>query len=322
MALTVKECLGHIQHALGGSLSSGINPTNLINRAGEFLTSAHTWSWLENGTAKLDLRANITIAGGTTNGSPGTTLTKTGAFTNYSFVEGDQVEITSGTGVTAGFYKILSRTNDNDILVDVTPGVSGSAIAATIHADAVALPSDFRELLSYEASNSLTNSLQLTTMQHLVELRANNLQASGGGYFGAIVFPIPGTETKQVGPRGAPVPRLELYPVPDANLVGGLTISYRRNWYSVSTDAVTIRVPSYVEGPFIQVLRAFAKGYEEDDTASIDMRVAEIVSGPLFMGAVARDALSQPNYGRMRGGITQSRSSGSSSLKNSVPGPS
>jgi hypothetical protein len=55
------------------------------------------------------------------------TLTSAGAFTSYTFVEGDQIYITAGTGMTAGWYTIASRIDANSItLVAASTGLSGA----------------------------------------------------------------------------------------------------------------------------------------------------------------------------------------------------
>ncbi len=48
------------------------------------------------------------------------TLTKTGAFTNYTWTAGDRIYITGGTGVTVGFYEIASKTSNNAIVLSTS----------------------------------------------------------------------------------------------------------------------------------------------------------------------------------------------------------
>lgn len=58
------------------------------------------------------------------------TLTKTGAFASYSFKNGDHIYITAGTGWTAGWYEITSRTSDDAIVVSGGPGADNADTAA------------------------------------------------------------------------------------------------------------------------------------------------------------------------------------------------
>ena len=50
------------------------------------------------------------------------------------------------------------------------------------------------------------------------------------------------------------------------------------------------------------MLRAFARGYEEEDQATLNARLMEVANGPLFAAAVLRDGETQPDYGPVRGG--------------------
>lgn len=63
----------------------------------------------------------IPLTGATwTNGT--LTLTKTGAFTNYTFRVGDRIRITGGTGATAGYYIVASRVSADAITLTATIG--------------------------------------------------------------------------------------------------------------------------------------------------------------------------------------------------------
>lgn len=50
------------------------------------------------------------------------TLTKTAAFTNYTFVAGDTIAISAGTGATIGTYTIASRTSNDAIVLTTSIG--------------------------------------------------------------------------------------------------------------------------------------------------------------------------------------------------------
>lgn len=300
MALTGIKCLSHIKHTLGGELSPAIDGIGLINEAGEFLASAQPWKWLETAEAKLDLRAKVTITGGTTSSGAGTTLTKSGAFTNYTFLEGDTVEVTSGTGVTAGHYRVVSKTDANNIVLESSPGVSGSAVAATLHTSAIALPSDFREIIAINTTSGLLKGVQLTTFEDLLSKRAANF-TSAGFHYGAISQP---TDT-DLTVDGAPVARLELWPQPSANETASLTIMYRATWKRITKDTHRLRLPVYCESLYLQVLRAFARGYEEEDEGTMSQRLMEVMTGPLFGSAVDRDASIQSDYGPLMYGAAE-----------------
>ena len=76
-------------------------------------------------TGGVGTRMAITLAGATF--TTGTwNLFETGAFTSYTFNAGDRIYIGGGTAVTAGYYEIASRTdNDNVVLTgDITTDAS------------------------------------------------------------------------------------------------------------------------------------------------------------------------------------------------------
>tara|TARA_R100000808_G_scaffold573_1_gene2943 strand:+ start:10069 stop:11025 length:957 start_codon:yes stop_codon:yes gene_type:complete len=318
MALTGTKCIQHVEHTLGGELSPAIDGLSLVNDAGEFFSSIRPWKWLETAEAKLDLRAKITITGATTSSGAGTTLTKSNAFTNYTFLEGDQIEVTSGTNVTAGWHRVQSKTDASNLVLATSPGASGSAVAATLHTSAVALPSDFREMISINTTSGLLKGVQLTGFQDLLNKRASNF-VSTGFHYGAIVQP---TDT-DVAYDGAPVARLEIWPQPDANETASLTLLYRAGWKRLTEVKDYLRLPVYCEPLFLQVIRAFARGYEEEDGGSLSARLGEVMSGPLFVAAVDRDASIQPHYGPVHGGAAEMADHRSAFRNfNTVTGPS
>lgn len=60
------------------------------------------------------------------------TLTKTGAFTNYSFHTGDRLYVYSATSGTTGDYTVESKTSADAIVLTTSIGTSASAIAASL----------------------------------------------------------------------------------------------------------------------------------------------------------------------------------------------
>jgi hypothetical protein len=79
----------------------------------------------------LTYRPTIAITSGTYTSST-TTVTKTGAFATYCWRQGDVLRVTGGTGVTTGDYPIISRTNNDSIVLAAAPvGSDISDLAAT-----------------------------------------------------------------------------------------------------------------------------------------------------------------------------------------------
>lgn len=65
--------------------------------------------------------AAVTVSGGTWTESS-KTLTKTGAFTNYTLVAGDVIAVTGGTGATAGSYAVATRVSNDAITLSTSIG--------------------------------------------------------------------------------------------------------------------------------------------------------------------------------------------------------
>jgi hypothetical protein len=295
VALSVQNCLAHIEHTLGGPMPREIGGATLINQAGEFLASVHPWKWQEATESKLDLRAKIAITGGT----PGSqSLTKANAFDNYTFLDGDVYEVTSGTNAVKGFYRVTGKTSGNAIALESDIVSSGSTAdqAGTLHTSAIALPSDFREMIAINTTSGLLRGVALTDHAELIQRRAASF-VSEGFHYGAIVH----AQTSATA-GGAPTPRLEIWPAPNANETGTLTMMYRAGWKTISNDTDLISIPVWIEPLYIQLLRAFARGYEEEDAAALDQRLVSITAGVMFAAAVDRDGMVQPHYGRLRGG--------------------
>lgn len=227
MTMIASEAIGHIAHAFGGakgnSVGQGLSEIGIVNEAGEFLFSMHSWAWLVRPDAALDLVASQAYA---------------------------------------------------------------------------TLPTDFAELVAFDATNSLVNGLTMTTHERLLSMRTNGIQVVSGNYFGAIVW--------AENTDGVPVARLDLWPTPAGSETGALTVTYRRGWANVSDDADTIRIPSFMHGLFLSIVRAVTLGYTDTEEGSKAARLAEVQLGPEYMAAKRRDAGTQIHYGRITGGAAQS----------------
>ena len=93
------------------------------------------WDTEANNPAGIKIafqRLPMVIAGGTWDASA-LTLTKTDAFADYTWAEGDQIYVSGGTAVTTGWYDIASRTDDDTIVLtaDITTNASDPADVTT-----------------------------------------------------------------------------------------------------------------------------------------------------------------------------------------------
>jgi hypothetical protein len=225
MTMIATEALGHIEHATGlQGLASPLTGLGILNEAGEFLVSMHSWDWLVRPSEALN-----TVA-------------------SQSYIE---------------------------------------------------LPSDLAAIVSIEATDGLNNSVRLTSLDEILALRTDTNAVAGWVRFAAVLW--------AEGSDGVPAPRLELWPTPGSADTGVYTVIYRRGWATLSDDGDTIRIPSWMHGVYLSIVRAIAAGYEEHDEASKQQRLAEIQLGPEFMAAKQRDCSMQIDYGPIEGGAAQRR---------------
>lgn len=162
----------------------------------------------------------------------------------------------------------------------------------------VDLPSDFREVIGYNTTEGVTGNIEMTTHQALVEMRTVGLSYSWTTYVAV---------THYVDAAGVPQPKFEVYPTPTAADANALTIFYRAGWVRLTDDSDVIPIPDYMRSLYLAIVRAFAQGYEHDNEATVDMRLAPIVGNgrvkpPLLKAAIERDAHVQPDYGMIEHG--------------------
>lgn len=300
--VSVQECLDHIRGTLGGRLSTTYQAVSILNQAGHHLVSMHEWLWCLRPVTTLDIRGDVTFSDGSSpTGS--SVLTVSGA-SSYSFLEGDQVQLTGGTGVTAGYYPIVSQSGTAITVEGVIQSTGGTVtnIAGTIQARASRLPSDLRKILAVVPTNGLVTSFQFQDLTTINNMRSTGINVSALRFYGALAY---GKNRTTNG--GAPVPRLELYPVTQTNQTGVLKLTYLAGWRSIDSDQANVDIPDYVEPLYIQLVRAFARAYEEEDTAPLDVRLETISKGTVFKAARERDGETQASLGLMSGGAASER---------------
>ena len=155
----------------------------------------------------------------------------------------------------------------------------------------VDMPSDFGEIVSANMKDGLVQTFSFTTFDDLLHRRRTNTGATSH-YWIAISHPIPEDDSAEIPP-----PRLELYPTPTTG--DEISIAYSARWRELVDDTDVAAIPDYVESAFVALVRAFALGYEEE---GLEVRVAEVEMGPVFLRALEKDGLIQPDYGPIRNG--------------------
>ena len=277
----------------GGSMPRSLDEVGILNQAGEHLYSMHTWRFAQGRSALLNLRGTVSATGATFNGV--SNLNKTGAFTNYTFVDGDEIEITGGTGVTTGFYEVVDRVSDNAITIpDI--GASATDVDFTLQPYSVDLPDDTRDIIAIQGTGATRNRVTLTSLAEVLRVR-EDAGTNDAHWYAAISY---------VGTP--PTPILEIAPGSSSNSAGALRMFYRSRWARLTTDSTTVDVPEYIEPLLVGLVRAFARGYVREDQASLDARLSEIHAGPVFAAARKSDGAIQPYIATTRNGIERWRS--------------
>lgn len=162
-------------------------------------------------------------------------------------------------------------------------------ITTTANQSYVELPGNLGHLIHAYMKDGLTDSIRLTTLEEVVKVRNSSI-STGANYLAAITWPEVDIDTE--------APRMELAPIPTSEDV--ITVSYMAVWEELSEEDAPAKVPPYAESALIQMVRAFALGYEEEN---MSQRIMETVAGPIFEQAFLSDGLVQNNYGPIQNGV-------------------
>jgi hypothetical protein len=331
--LTAGQVEQYMTHTLG-SAQIGLSPYALINQAGRHLVSMKAWKFLERPEAKVDTRAtiNLTAAEWSEAGKAGPPpvggisalgLYEASAFDNYTFLDGDQLDITGGTGATTGQYKVERKLDGDEIVLKSSIGSAADTstdITAKMELDSCALPSDLAEIVGYDATESLINSIEFVSLQRLLTLKTQEIQVTRYNFFAAIVWPEMNINTT-TGPTVS-VPILKIWPAPSANEASTFSLFYRAGWVDVDNSNDYIQIPEWMEALFIQLCITWVRGFKEEDEASLSRRLVEIEQSPLYAACIRRDGMIQPDYGPVRGGAVESMpQSKNHFLRSTVQGP-
>lgn len=157
------------------------------------------------------------------------------------------------------------------------------------------LPSNLVTVVDVQTTNSLTSGFDLTTLTRVLDLRTKDFP-SPNFFYGAV--------SNKPNTNGVPEPILEVWPTPSSASAGALTMVYRAGWTMLTDDSDHVSIPVFMEPIYVAALRAFAKGYEEEDDGNVAARLAGLRESPLFESAKRQDRSIQGDYGQIMGGIT------------------
>lgn len=310
MVLTYARCYEHIDHALHGE--PAIGRKEIVDQAGEYLMTMHPWSWANGQMAYLDLRGSISVTAGALDAT-GKILTEASSFDDYTWVAGDQFEATGGTGVTTGHVEVVSRTSGNVIVLGTSLGTGSPAdVTGTLDLPSIALPTDFAGMVppsNVAPADSVVTGIQLVSLETLLRSRSSNI---GVNHIGAITYA-----------QDQRTPILEIHPTPSADDAEKYQMFYRRGWSRGTSDQNEIKIPEWMEGFFVMLVRAYAQGYEEEPEGSLLGRLEQVESSQMLRAMKKRDGSVQVSLGPLRNSaVRRSHGGFGSHLITGIAGPS
>lgn len=300
--LNLQRLRDHALAILGEQHDARVDATEVVNEAGRYLVSMHPWKFLERPRALLSFSAPISISNATWTEST-KTLTKASAFGDYTFTKGDRIQITDGTGATAGYYNIASKTSDNAITLETSIGSDADGetdIDGTICFPYVALPADFDTLVKVESTNNYTRQVILTSLGHIETLRGDITEATLD-YYVAIEYPAQPTTTDQ-----QPGARLCLYPTALSASTDALSVVYRAGWVELSSNSQVSHVPAEYDALLSELVRAFARA-RADNSVTLSDALEPIERSTMLNRLKSNDGAVQPHIGPMRNGFVNER---------------
>ena len=291
MVLTARRARDYVEHILGGDVSTDIGVFDILNQAGEHMEGTREWVYLSRSMKRLDFRASVTGTAGTWVNST-QTLTDTGAFTGYTYVPGDEIEVTVA-GVEKGFYKISAATDNTLTLVCA---LADGTWTYTVRTPRVALPSDFSRIVSVFGVNGYTRSTFATTTSQL--LRVDTLALTQNNFVTGYAL-----EWNSATEKSQPVATLRIWPEPDVDEFSALAAVYLRSWPTIDSDDDVLPLPTYMENLYLQYARAFAAGYDAGGTileraAAQAQALGMLRESEAYKDAAKRDSSGQSNLGR------------------------
>jgi hypothetical protein len=155
----------------------------------------------------------------------------------------------------------------------------------------VELPSNTLRVISIQRM-AIEYPVRLVAYRTLDELRKNGLmQTPVPSVFAAVEYVTPS------GGGQDRIPRLAIYPAPADDVTGAIRATIQPGWTPVVDDNDVIDMPAFMEPLFLEVLKATGQGWYESDAKPVDVRIAELMRGPIFLGACMTDGMVQPDAG-------------------------
>lgn len=150
----------------------------------------------------------------------------------------------------------------------------------------VQLPIDCAVVRKIEPTTSSGNWVTITNMPELLRMRAHG---NGAQWYVAMTY------------AGVPAaPRLEISPTPSATDPEVWTLWYSGGWRTLLTEEDVLPFPIWVKPVYDLLVRAVARGLEEEDEGTMSARIAEVQAGPVYVAAARRDGRLSVDLGPLR----------------------
>lgn len=315
MTVSYKRLYRHVRQVLGADISPELGLQEVVDLAQEWLVGTRSWRFLQRREVFLSPRGRLTLSGATWNQTT-LALTKTAAFADYVWLQGDTLQVTGGTGVTLGRAPIASRDSADQITLTKTIKASAATdVAGTVELFTIDLPADFRDKIALDSTQGNTDGVDWVSPALLNQLRSLPI-VTDGPYRWKVAIDY-------IGPPRRPI--LSLYPTPSQNQLESLRLIYSAGITRAGTadpDSTLIDVPQWYEVLLVETVRAFALGYEPTKKQTLSALLDALVRGPIYMGAVFRDNDTQDFYGQLRNGAAQRVNRGRNALFTEPGGPS
>ncbi|MEQ8770064.1 MAG: hypothetical protein RIB60_06100 [Phycisphaerales bacterium] len=106
---------------------------------------------------------------------------------------------------------------------------------------------------------------------------------------------------------GPTTPRIYWNPTPSTTDADAYRITYLAGWAEKTADNDNLVLPVFLETLYWEFLFAVARGWDEQDVAGLQPRLAPVKAGPTFMAAVEQDTESNPVMGPILNGGARRR---------------
>lgn len=172
-----------------------------------------------------------------------------------------------------------------------------ATLGVTASQNYIDLPLDFGRLIYAAFTDTPNRVLLQVSLGEILDARLRETGQSQGHRV-AVSWK---TDTNQRKPL------LELDYTPGSTDADAITMVYTGWWEDLAATGDTVQLPvdGWMDLLYIQICRAFARGWEEEDSGLVDQRLALIATGPVFKAAVDHDGMIQFTRGQMRNTAVQ-----------------